>query len=409
MHILLIHQAFVSPMEPGGTRHYEFARHLIEKGHEVTVVASNLSYLTGKSTVRELRLVRKEILDGVQVLRAYTYSALHRSFIWRVISFFSFMLTSLIAAMRVKHIDLVMGTSPPMFQAASAWFVSVVRRRPFLLEIRDLWPEFAIGMGVLRNPILIYLSQWLERFLYASCGHLLVNSPAYRDYLINKGLPKDKISLIPNGVDPDMFRPDGDGKLIRREWDLDRRFLVTYSGALGLANDIPTVLRAAQRLRERSDIRFLLVGDGKERKNLEALARKKSLVNVLFIGSRPKSEMPEILAASDVCIAILQNIPMFRLTYPNKVFDYMAAARPTILAIDGVIRDIIEKAGGGIFVPPGDDEALAAAILRLYNDRSMARKMGMNARAYVSKHLNRNHQAAQFVNLVQNVAHKSRS
>jgi len=233
----------------------------------------------------------------------------------------------------------------------------------------------------------------------------MVNSPAYRDYLINKGLPKDKISLIPNGVDPDMFRPDDDGKRIRLELGLDGQFVVTYTGALGLANDIPTILRAAARLRDRTDVRFLLVGDGKERKKLESLAGEWNLANVLFIGSRPKSEMPEVLAASDACIAILQNIPMFRLTYPNKVFDYMAAARPTILAIDGVIRDVIEKSGGGIFVPPGDDAALAAAILRLHSDQPAARTMGMNARAYVAEHLNRNHQAAQFVRLLQNVAH----
>jgi len=314
------------------------------------------------------------------------------------------MITSVIAAMRVKHIDLVMGTSPPIFQALSAWFVSVVRRRPFLLEIRDLWPDFAIDMGVLKNPLLIYMSRGLEKFLYSNCDNLLVNSPAYIDYLIKKGISEDKITLISNGVDPAMFSGKGDAKLIRQEFDLNDQFIVTYTGALGIANDIPTILRAARRLKSLSDIRFLLVGDGKERKTLQTLAKEWNLSNVIFIGSKPKYKINEILAASDACIATLQNIPMFRMTYPNKVFDYMAAARPTILAIDGIIRDIIEKSGGGIFVPPGDDGAVANAILRLHGDRSAGRSMGINAHAYVAEHFNRNRQAAQFVKLLKDIA-----
>ena len=172
MHILLIHQAFVSPNEAGGTRHYELSRHLVQQGHQVTIVASDLSYLTGERTTARPRLVTQELLDGIQVLRTYTYPALHRSFFWRVISFFSFMFTSLVAALRVKNVDLVMGTSPPIFQAVSAWLVAALRRLPFLLEIRDLWPEFAIDMGVLKNLLLIRLSRWLERFLYARSHHL---------------------------------------------------------------------------------------------------------------------------------------------------------------------------------------------------------------------------------------------
>jgi glycosyltransferase involved in cell wall biosynthesis len=406
MHILLIHQAFVSPNEPGGTRHYELARHLVEQGHQVTIVASDLSYLTGQRTNVHPGLVTEECLDGIRVLRAYTYPALHRSFVWRVVSFFSFVFTSLLAAMRVQNIDLVMGTSPPIFQAVSAWLVAALRLRPLLLEIRDLWPEFAIDMGVLKDPVLIWLSRWLEGFLYARSHHLLVNSPAYRDYLVSKGLPEAKISLIPNGVNPDLFHSNDGSKRIREELGLEGQFVVTYAGALGLANDIPTILRAARRLRDKHDIRFLLVGDGKERTHLEALAKQWDLPNVIFTGARPKSEMPEILAASDACIAILQDIPMFRTTYPNKVFDYMAASRPTVLAIDGVIRQVVEAAGGGIFVPPGDDAALAEAVRHLANNRSKAKAMGIAARTYVIEHFNRRDQAQAFVDLAYRLCQK---
>ena len=383
MRVLLIHQGFVSPDQAGGTRHYELARHFVEQGHQFSIVASDLSYLTGQRVTDFARLMTKEELDGVKVFRAYTYPSLHRSFVWRVVSFLSFMFTSTWAALRTGQLDVVMGTSPPIFQAVSAWVVATLRRRPFLLEIRDLWPEFAIDIGILQNPFLIKLSRWLENFLYARASHILVNSPAYRDYLLGKRVPAEKISVIPNGVDPHVFDPGGKGLRFREEWQLQRKFVVTYAGALGLANDIPTLLRAAGRLRDEPQIHFLLVGDGKERGNLEKLARHLELPNVTFNGALPKADMPEVLAASDACVAILKDIPMFRTTYPNKVFDYMAAARPTILVIDGVIRQVVEAAEGGIFVPPGDNDSLADAIRALSQDPQRAETMGMAARKYV--------------------------
>jgi lipopolysaccharide/colanic/teichoic acid biosynthesis glycosyltransferase len=404
MRILLIHQAFVSPSEAGGTRHYELARHLIEQGHSFSIVASDLSYLTGQRAISQGGLVTEQDIDGVRVLRAYTYPSLHRSFIWRVFSFLSFMLTSVGAALKAGPVDLVMGTSPPIFQAVSAWLVAFLRRRPFLLEIRDLWPAFAIDMGVLRNPGLIWLSRMLERFLYARATHILVNSPAYRDYLIERHIPAERISLIANGVDIEMFSSNGKGDAIRQEFGLTGKCVVTYAGALGLANDIPTLLRAAERVRDHADIHFLLVGDGKERPTLEAFVRERGLQNITFVGSRPKTDMPAFLAASDACVAILQNIPMFRTTYPNKVFDYMAAERPTLVVIDGVIREVIEKADGGIFVPPGDDAALARAVLSLRDDPQRRQAMGASARTYVTKHFNRQQQAVQFTQLLQRFA-----
>jgi len=403
MHVLLIHQAFVSPEEAGGTRHYELACHLVQEGHQVTIVASNLSYLTGQQTISRPALVTEELLDGIRVLRAYTYPALHRSFVWRVFSFLSFMVTSIWAALRAGPVDLVMGTSPPIFQAVSAWVVSKIIREPFLLEIRDLWPEFAIGMGVLKHPLLIRLSRWLEGFLYAHSYHLLVNSPAYRDYLIKNDVRSEKISLIPNGVNPNMFDPKAKGDSLRKKWDLDGKFVLTYTGALGLANDISSILKAANRLRKEPQIHFLIVGDGKERENLEALAKQLDLPNVTFAEAQPKSEIPEILAASDACIAILQDIPMFKTTYPNKVFDYMAAGRPTILAIDGVIREVVEAANGGVFVWPGDDAAIAEAVFALSKHPQKVRAMGEAARGYVIKHFNRRQQAKDFAKLIEDL------
>ncbi len=404
IHVLLIHQAFVPPNEPGGTRHYELGRHWVESGNQFTIVTSDCNYLTGKSSVSKRGLVEEQNLDGVRVLRAYTYPSLHKSYFWRIVAFFSFMATSVIVSLRAGKIDLVMGTSPSLFQGFSAWVVSVLKRRPFLLEIRDLWPEFAIDLGVLKNPILIRLSRWLERFLYARADHLLVNSPAYRDYLLKKGIPAAKVSVIPNGVDPAMFNPEARGERTRATWNLGDKFVVTYAGALGQANDISTIIGAAERLRDNQRIHFLLAGDGKERPNLEKLAQLSKLTNVTFTGSRPKAEMTDLLAASDACVATLQNIKLFSTTYPNKVFDYMAAGRATILGIDGVIRDVVEKAHGGMFVTPGDEKALAAAVVDLETHRERAQEMGCSARAYVVRHFNRHDQAQNFCELLERLS-----
>jgi glycosyltransferase involved in cell wall biosynthesis len=260
-------------------------------------------------------------------------------------------------------------------------------------------------MGDLKTPGLIRLSRRLERFLYTQASHILVTSPAYRDYLLEKSIPADKVRLIPNGVDTEMFDPSSRGDGLRKSWGGAGKFLVTYAGALGMANDIPTLLKAAARLRSEPDIHFILLGDGKDRLKLENTAKELGLTNVTFAGAFPKSRMPEALAASDACIAILRDIPMFRTTYPNKVFDYMAAGRPTILVIDGVIRKVVEEARAGIFVSPGDDKALAESILELSRNRKQANSMGQAARSYVVEHFDRRKHADQFAELLNDVAH----
>jgi len=389
MKILLLNQAFVAPDEPGHTRHFEMAKFLHARGHELVIVASDLNYQTGQRTVARKGIYAEQVIEGVRILRAYIYPALHRSYFWRIISFFSFMFSSVWTALQVRDVDLVMGTTPPIFQAVSAWVVAWMRRKPFLLEVRDLWPEFGVSMGVLTNPVLIALGRWLEKFLYARATHILVNSPAYKEYMIGKGVPEKKITYIAYGTDVDMFNPQVDGSSIRTELGLGNKFVVLYAGALGQANDIDTILRAAQRLMSYDKIYFVLFGDGKERPRLQSEAERMKLSNVVFAGVRAKKDMPLVVASADVCLAILQDIPMFRTTYPNKVFDYMAAGRATVLVIDGVSRKLIEDSYGGAYVQPGDDQQLAETILDLSKNVDIVKQMGQNARDYLVKHLDR--------------------
>ena len=200
MHILLIHQAFAALDEPGGTRHHEFARFLAARGHKVTVIASPVSYLTGGKNLSASSQPPLPENENIILRRAYTYSALHRSFVHRVIAFVSFMISSFLIGLGVKNVDVVWGTSPPIFQGVTGWALARLKRVPFLFEVRDLWPEFAIAVGVLRNRTLIRLSLWLERFLYRHADLVMVNSPGYVSSVMERGA--QKVELVPNSADP---------------------------------------------------------------------------------------------------------------------------------------------------------------------------------------------------------------
>ena len=244
VHILLIHQAFAALDEPGGTRHHELARHLVQRGHRVTIIASPVSYLTGKTRAGRSRWVeRRRMARRSPSCAAYTYPALHRSFVHRILSFLSFMVSSFLIGLGVRTVDLVWGTSPPIFQGITAWLLSRLKRAPFLFEVRDLWPAFAVAVRVLQQPLLIRLSEWLERFLYRRAKVVVVNSPGYIEHVRQRGARR--VELVPNGAETGMFDPLADGLAFRRQHGLEGKFIALYAGAHGMSNDLGVVLQAA--------------------------------------------------------------------------------------------------------------------------------------------------------------------
>jgi glycosyltransferase involved in cell wall biosynthesis len=412
MHILLIHQAFAALDEPGGTRHHELALYLAGRGHRVTIIASPVSYLTGallnlppfsgiaKPPAEEMEAEQEA--GGVRVLRAYTYQALHKSFVHRVFSFISFMASSFYAGLGVKNVDLVWGTSPPIFQAGTAWLLARLKKAPLLLEVRDLWPSFAIAVGVLKNPLLIKMSLWLERFLYRHADRVMVNSPGYVAHVTQyTGRP---VELIPNGADPEMFDPADRGTAFRSANHQENKFVILYAGAHGMSNDLGVVLDAAGILQVEpaaSKVTIIFLGDGKEKTALQKQAAEMHLTNVLFLPPVTKAGMPAALAGADACLAILKPIEEYKTTYPNKVFDYMAAGRPVILAIDGAIRAVVEAAGCGIFAQPGDASALAQAVQELAAHPGRSRRMGLAGRRYLEEHFSRSALAEKLAGLME--------
>jgi len=232
------------------------------------------------------------------------------------------------------------------------------------------------------------MSLWLERFLYKRADRVMVNSPGYVDHVHQRG--GQRVELVPNGADPAMFDPADRGDSFRAAHHLQEKFVLLYAGAHGMSNDLGVALGAAALIQEKSpSVRLVFLGDGKEKANLQKQAEMMGLTNVLFLPSVPKAEMKEALAGADACLAILKPVEEYKSTYPNKVFDYMAAGRPVVLAIDGVIREVIEKAGSGIFADPGNPAALAEAVCKLAADKDLARRMGMSGRVYLEEHFSR--------------------
>ncbi|MCA9737512.1 MAG: glycosyltransferase family 4 protein [Gemmatimonadota bacterium] len=391
LHILLIHQLFVTHGQAGGTRHFELARRWVAAGHRVSVVTGRRSYLSGA-----VHDVDEALPVGLEVVRVGTLPFAGGGFLARIANFVSFMVLALWTALRIPDVDVVVGTTPPLFQALAAAVGARLRGVPFVLEVRDLWPDFAIELGVLRSRPLIGLSRALERGLYRAADRVVVNSPGFVEHVRARGA--SAVAVVPNGVETDDFDPDAHGTAFRER----HRFapsdtLVLYAGAHGPPNDLGVVLDAADRTRDRPDLHWVLVGDGRDKARLVEQAGRRGLERVRFLPPIPKADMPEVLAAADVGLAILAPLALFRTVYPNKVFDYMAAGRPVLLAIDGVIRQVVEDGGAGRWVRAGDPDALARAALAYADDPDRGRAEGRRGRQWVERHFQRAAQADRFL------------
>lgn len=393
MRILLIHQIFVTPDEGGGTRHYEMCRHLVRSGHELVVIASEIDYLTGKN-----RGKKSEVKDGIQIYYAKADSDVHKSIIHRALNFFSFAYHAYKLAGTLGGFDLVWGTSPPLFQGWSAAKTAQKQKIPFVFEVRDLWIDFARELKVITNPLILKFFKIVEKRIYKSADHLVVNSPGFVAH-IQKIVGERPVSVFPNGVEISDFEKTDNSvtNSFIAEFGLQDHFVVMYAGNIGVANDIETILDAASQLHKTAPkIMFTFLGGGLNAEKYKQRALDLGLNNVKFIPSQPKKNIPFILRCADVCLATLKPIPLFKTNYPNKVFDYMAAGKPTVCAIDGVTRKVVENANGGVFSQPGNSAQLAQLILDYYKNPELIKLHGMNAQKYVRENFDRKKITQQF-------------
>jgi glycosyltransferase involved in cell wall biosynthesis len=371
--ILYLHQFFVTREGSGGTRSYEFARHLVRAGHEVVMVTagSGSPYTVDGITVRPVRGGYGDYVKATSM--AYPK---------RIASFLRFAVGATATVLREQAPDVVLATSPPLTMAFPAIAASRRHRAPLVFEVRDLWPEAPIQMGALSNPLAQRLARALEHAVYREAAQVVALSPGIREGVIAAGVSTGDVTLIPNASDLDLFSPSVDPEGLRERLGLNGRFVCSYFGTMGEANDLSQVVEAAAVLAADGDdsVAFVLQGDGKRRPALEAEVQRRGLRNVLLLPAGDKASAARLAAASDACMTIFKDVPILSTNSPNKLFDTFAAGRPAVVNTPGWQRDLVERHEAGVFARPGDPADLAAQVLRLRDDPEMAAAYGRNAR-----------------------------
>lgn len=379
MHVLYFHQHFSTPEGAAGTRSYEMAQALVRSGHVVTMVCgSSVQGQSGLMGPYE-NGKRRGMVNGVEVIEFNLDYSNHMTLLTRARVFLKFAIDSIWVALR-EPADVVFATTTPLTAGIPGIFSRWIRRKPFVFEVRDLWPELPKAMEVITNPLILGVMSALEWLSYHSANRLIGLSPGIVEGITKRGIPRDRIELIPNGCDFGIFgtpvtswRPKG----VRAE-----DFMAIFTGAHGVANGLDAVLDVANELkkRKRPDIKLVFVGDGKLKPSLLTRAQSEGLDNVIFQSPVPKNELAGLMESADIGLQILANIPAFYYgTSPNKFFDYVASGLPVLCNYPGWIAELIDEFNCGFSVPPEDRSAFADALIRAADSRGLLEGQGLNA------------------------------
>jgi colanic acid biosynthesis glycosyl transferase WcaI len=410
MRILFVSPYFPPEMGAPSARVSELARHWAQAGHDVTVLTAFPNQPNGvvppayRKAMR--RLVLTEDYYGARVERTWLIPTPNRKPWERIVNYASYCVSALLRGLFLPKPEAIIGTSPQMLAAVAGLGLAKLRRVPFILEVRDLWPESLIGVGLAGNKHPLYrLIGKLADMLYRHSDHIVVVSPAFKDYLHRHwGIPLDRMSIIVNGVEQDLFSPGEPDQQLLSEFGFAGKFVVSYIGTLGSAQGASTILQAAELLRHRPEIAFLLVGDGADRESIERQVRDQKLQNLKLLPQQPRSAVPSLIRSSKVCLVVLRGSEVFKTVIPTKMLEFMSCGRPVVVAVQGQAQEIVEAAQAGLCVPPEDPGALAAAVERLYKDEEERERLGRNGRHYVVRYFSREQTARDYIAVLQRVA-----
>ena len=386
MRITFLCQYFPPEMGAPSARTFEHARRWAELGHEVTVVTGFPNHPTG--IIRpEYRgqWVKREQVEGIDLLRTWVYCAANKGFFRRVLNFFSFFFSSLIlGALMTRKPDVVIGTSPQFFCAVSAYLLSRIKRVPFVFEVRDIWPQSAVEMGVLKNRWLIRALEAIEMHLYRRAMLIVPVAESTRDHLLAKGIAPEKIKIITNGIDAAyLASPSVSPEEVRRQFRLEDKFVVSYIGTHGMAHALQVVLSTAKRFDKESKVHFLFIGEGAEKESLKQLAESLSLDNLSFLDEQPRERLLGFYRASDVSLVPLRRLEIFRKVLPSKLFELMGVGCPIICSVEGEAARLVAAAEAGLCIEPENEDALFAAINRLRAEPELRKQMSVNGQQFV--------------------------
>ncbi len=388
LRILYISHYFPPEVNAPAVRVSQFCRLWRQLGQYVTVVTGFPNHPHGiiPAPYRG-KFFARESHEGVEVLRSYVYAAPNKGFARRILNYLSFMFSAMVSAIfRSGPQDIVIATSPQFFVAIAGYVVSLFKRAPFVFEVRDVWPEEIVAVGAMKRGVVIKVLERIEMFLYRRATMIVAVAQGTIDILTRRGIPTDKIILIPNGVDFDCFSKAVDDHTVRDQHDLNGHFLVSYIGTHGMAHNLGTVLNAAKRLRDRHDIRFLFVGDGADKANLVAASSDLKLDNVTFAPQQDRNRIAQYYAASDLCLVPLRQAELFTKNIPSKIYEVMASGKPILLGAKGESQQLVESAQAGIAVEPDDDLDLSEKIVLLADDRKLAQRLGANGRDFARRY-----------------------
>ncbi|KPZ52386.1 putative teichuronic acid biosynthesis glycosyltransferase TuaH [Pseudoalteromonas sp. P1-13-1a] len=382
MHILFLTDNFPPEGNAPATRTYEHAREWVKLGHKVTIITGAPNFPEGKvfDGYRN-SWYSKSYLDGIEVRRVKTYITANEGFMKRILDFLSFMITSFIAGLFVKKPDVIVGTSPQFFTAVSAWALSAVRFKPFIFELRDIWPASITAVGAMKDSIAIRILEKLEMFLYKRAGSIISVTNAFKKELIERGVDGDKIDVVLNGVDLAKYQPVSvkDNEFSKR-YNLEGKFVAGYIGTHGMAHGLEAIVEVAEQLKENDDIRILFAGGGAARKKVVDLVAEKELSNVVLIDRQPKEMMPIIWSLCDISLVPLVNNDLFRTVIPSKIFECMGMGIPTVMSVpEGEATQIIRETASGLVVESENVEQIKNAILYIYSDNKVYRNMRLGS------------------------------
>jgi glycosyltransferase involved in cell wall biosynthesis len=399
--ILYVSQYFPPEMGAPAARAAELAQHWVQDGHDVTVLTGFPNHPTGvvpheyRSEFR--RLVTRRAWNGVNLVRTWLLPFPNRKSYERMLNYSSFCVSSAITGLFLSKPDVLIATSPQLLVALSGWWLAFVKRVPFVFEVRDLWPESLVAVGLGEgNSLLIRALGTIAGFLYRRATCIVVVTPAFKTFLIaNWKVPAEKIFVVENGVETEVISPQSDRDGKKKELGVEGKFLVCYAGTMGLAHGLETLIEAASILQvENPRVQFLLVGEGADKERILNMAATRGLTNMTFLGQQPRERVPNFISAADACLVMLKKADLFKTVIPTKMLESMSCARPVILAVDGQAREIMEEAAAGIFVEPEDVRALVAAIQRLAADPTLCSALGGNGREYILRKFSRRQTAA---------------
>ncbi len=390
MNILFLSHYFPPEVNAPASRTYEHCRQWVKDGHSVTVVTCAPNHPQGKvyEGYRN-RLFQREVKEGIQVIRIWTYVTANEGFVKRTLNYVSYMASAIVATLFLPKADVVLSTSPQFFNGLAGYFVSRLRRIPWVLEIRDLWPESILAVGAIKNKTIIRMLEWIELFAYRNADRIVPVTDSFKTYMIGKGVREDKILVVKNGVDLGQYQPLNGTNVLVEELGLHGKFVASYFGTHGMAHHLETVLQAAQKLTHAKDVVFLLVGDGAERHRLVRMREEMGLTNVMMLDQQPKSRMRELWALSSVSLVLLKKSDLFKTVIPSKIFESLAMEKPILLGVEGESADLIRASGAGICIRPEDAQELADRVLELSRDPEACQRLGVNGRSYVSEHFDR--------------------